>query len=132
MGARVAQVLIMTAVLIAMGAVAVWAQSSSASGTATPSAVESSSRTSYKQCFSDPCHGNARNEVIYERIGDRRATAYSATAATTASTPTPTPRTATSSTATVGAQTTSTSTTATPTTGSAPGLATTSATLTPP
>ena len=68
MGARVAQVLIMAAVLIAVGAVAVWAQSSSASSSAL-----GASGTSYKQCFTDPCHGNARNEVIYERIGDRKS-----------------------------------------------------------
>jgi len=61
---KVTQVLIMVAVLLAVAAVAVGAQSAS------PSAVGGASGTVSKQCYSDPCHGSAKSETIYERIGD--------------------------------------------------------------
>ena len=64
---KVAKVLITAAVLVAVAAAAVMAQSASPS--ASPSAVGSSSNVS-KQCYSDPCHGSAAKETIYERIGD--------------------------------------------------------------
>ena len=64
---KVTQVLIMAAVLLAVAAVAVGAQSATA-----PSAVGASSTTS-KQCYSNPCHGSANRETIYERIGDRKS-----------------------------------------------------------
>ena len=64
---KVTQVLIMAAVLLAVAAVAVGAQSASA-----PSAVGASGTTS-KQCYSNPCHGSANRETIYERIGDRKS-----------------------------------------------------------
>ena len=64
---KVTKVLIMAAVLLAVAAVAVGAQSASA-----PSAVGASSTTS-KQCYSNPCHGSANRETIYERIGDRKS-----------------------------------------------------------
>ena len=63
---KVANVLIMAAVLLAVAAVAVGAQSAS------PPAVGASG-TTVKQCYSDPCHGSAKNETIYERIGDRKS-----------------------------------------------------------
>jgi hypothetical protein len=63
---KVTQVLIMAAVLLAAAAVAVGAQSAS------PSAVGASGTVS-KQCYSDPCHGSAKSETIYERIGDRKS-----------------------------------------------------------
>ncbi len=56
----------MAAVLLAVAAVAVGAQSAS------PSAVGASG-TTVKQCYSDPCHGSANRETIYERIGDRKS-----------------------------------------------------------
>jgi hypothetical protein len=46
--------------------VAVGAQSAS------PPAVGASG-TTVKQCYSDPCHGSANRETIYERIGDRKS-----------------------------------------------------------
>jgi hypothetical protein len=61
---KVANVLIMAAVLLAVAAVAVGAQSAS------PSAVGSPAPTTSKQCYSEPCHGSAKRETIYERIGD--------------------------------------------------------------
>ena len=64
---KVANVLIMAAVLLAVAAVAVGAQSAS------PSAVGSPAPTTSKQCHSDPCHGSANRETIYERIGDRKS-----------------------------------------------------------
>ena len=64
---KVTKVLIMAAVLLAVAAVAVGAQSATA-----PSAVGASSTTS-KQCYSNPCHGSANRETIYERIGDRKS-----------------------------------------------------------
>ena len=57
----------MAAVLLAVAAVAVGAQSAS------PSAVGSPAPTTSKQCHSDPCHGSANRETIYERIGDRKS-----------------------------------------------------------
>ena len=63
---KVTKVLIMAAVLLAVAAVAVGAQSAS------PSAVGASGTVS-KQCYSDPCHGSANRETIYERIGDRKS-----------------------------------------------------------
>ena len=63
---KVTKVLIMAAVLLAVAAVAVGAQSAS------PSAVGASGTTS-KQCYSNPCHGSANRETIYERIGDRKS-----------------------------------------------------------
>ena len=65
---KVTKVLIMAAVLLAVAAVAVGAQSASPS--ASPSAVGSPAPTTSKQCYSVPCHGNAKRETIYERIGD--------------------------------------------------------------
>jgi hypothetical protein len=64
---KVTKVLIMAAVLLAVAAVAVGAQSAS------PSAVGSPAPTTSKQCYSDPCHGSANRETIYERIGDRKS-----------------------------------------------------------
>jgi hypothetical protein len=64
---KVVQILIMVAVLLAVAAVAVGAQSATPS--ATPSAVGSAGTVS-KQCYSVPCHGSAKRETIYERIGD--------------------------------------------------------------
>jgi len=61
---KVANVLIMAAVLLAVAAVAVGAQSAS------PSAVGSPAPTTSKQCYSVPCHGSSNRETIYERIGD--------------------------------------------------------------
>jgi hypothetical protein len=63
---KVTKVLIMAAVLLAVAAVAVGAQSASA-----PSAVGASGTS--KQCYSNPCHGSANRETIYERIGDRKS-----------------------------------------------------------
>ena len=63
---KVTKVLIMAAVLLAVAAVAVGAQNAS------PSALGSPAPTTSKQCYSDPCHGSAKNETIYERIGDRK------------------------------------------------------------
>ena len=71
MGTKVAKVLITAVVLLAAlaaGAVAVGAQTSSASAPGGGVAG-----LAVKQCYSDPCHGNARNEVIYERIGDHKS-----------------------------------------------------------
>jgi hypothetical protein len=65
---KVAKVMIMAAVLLAVAAVAVGAQSASAPPSA--SAVGSPAPTTSKQCYTVPCHGNASREVIYERIGD--------------------------------------------------------------
>ena len=65
---KVTQVLIMAAVLLAVAAVAVGAQSASA-----PSALGSPPPTTSKQCYSNPCHGSANRETIYERIGDRKS-----------------------------------------------------------
>jgi hypothetical protein len=64
---KVTQVLIMAAVLLAVAAVAVGAQSAS------PSAVGAPAPTTSKQCFTTPCHGSANRETIYERIGDRKS-----------------------------------------------------------
>jgi hypothetical protein len=67
MSSKVAQVLILAAVLMAVAAVAVGAQTATS-----PGAVVSSAYV-VKQCYSYPCHGNARHEVIYERIGDGKS-----------------------------------------------------------
>ncbi len=63
---KVTKVLIMAAVLLAAAAVAVGAQ------TATTTATVGASATTSKQCYSNPCHGSANRETIYERIGDRK------------------------------------------------------------
>ena len=63
---KVAMVLALAAVLVAVAVSAVMAQSSAPPGSA-PSVTTS------KQCYSKPCHGNANREVIYERIGDRKS-----------------------------------------------------------
>jgi hypothetical protein len=68
---KVTKVLIMAAVLLAVAAVAVGAQSASPS--ASPSAVGAPPPTTSKQCYSKPCHGSAKRETIYERIGDRKS-----------------------------------------------------------
>jgi hypothetical protein len=65
---KVAKVLIMAAVLLAVAAVAVGAQQS-ATSSASANAVGSPPSTS-KQCYTVPCHGSANRETIYERIGD--------------------------------------------------------------
>ncbi len=62
MGGNVAKVLIITAVLLAVGAMAVGAQTA----TRTAGGV-----TVSKQCHTTPCHGNAQYEIIYERVGDK-------------------------------------------------------------
>jgi len=69
MGGKVVQISIMAAVLLAVAAVAVGAQS--ATSTATSNAVGSSGYTS-KQCFTVPCHGSSARETLYERIGNRK------------------------------------------------------------
>jgi hypothetical protein len=61
---KVAIILGVAVVLVALAVTTVAAQ------TSTPSAVETPSPTIAKQCYSVPCHGNANREVIYERIGD--------------------------------------------------------------
>ena len=63
---KLTKVLIMAAVLLAAAAVAVGAQ------TASTTATVGASGTTSKQCYSNPCHGNANRETIYERIGDRK------------------------------------------------------------
>jgi hypothetical protein len=63
---KVAMVLAVAAVLVAVAVSAVMAQSS-----APPSSAPSA--TTAKQCYSKPCYGNANREVIYERIGDRKS-----------------------------------------------------------
>ena len=55
---KVAKVLVVAAVLVAVAAAAVMAQ-----GTGGSSGVP-------KQCYHIPCHGSAAAETIYERIGD--------------------------------------------------------------
>jgi hypothetical protein len=70
MGSKVVQISILAAVLLAVAAVAVGAQS--ATSPATSGALGSSSTTS-KQCDSNPCHGSANRETIYERIGNRKS-----------------------------------------------------------
>ena len=61
---KVAKILSVAAVLVALAVTTVAAQTSS------PSAVGSPLPTTSKQCFSFPCHGNTSRETIYERIGD--------------------------------------------------------------
>jgi opacity protein-like surface antigen len=58
---KVAKVLILAAVLVAVAAAAVMAQTTGAS-----SGVS-------KQCYHITCHGSAAKETIYERIGDRKS-----------------------------------------------------------
>lgn len=58
---KVAKVLIMVTVLVAVAAAAVMAQSTGGS-----SGVS-------KQCYHIPCHGSAAAETIYERIGDGKS-----------------------------------------------------------
>ncbi len=58
---KVAKVLVVAAVLVAVAAAAVMAQ-----GTGGSSGVS-------KQCYHIPCHGSAAKETIYERIGDRKS-----------------------------------------------------------
>ncbi len=65
---NVTKVLIMAAVLLAVAAATVVAQS--ATPPASPSAVGSSGTA--KQCYTVPCHGSANRETIYERIGNRK------------------------------------------------------------
>jgi hypothetical protein len=62
---KVAMILALAAVLVAVAVNSVMAQS--ASPASAPSATTS------KQCYSKPCYGNANREVIYERIGDRKS-----------------------------------------------------------
>jgi hypothetical protein len=64
---KVAKVLVMAAVLLAVAAAAVGAQS--AGPPASPSALGSSGIVS-KQCVSVPCQISANRAAIYERIGD--------------------------------------------------------------
>ncbi len=67
MRTKVAMILALAAVLVAVAVNTVLAQSPSASPASAPSATKS------KQCYSKPCYGNASREVIYERIGDRKS-----------------------------------------------------------
>ena len=55
------------AALLALGVTAVAAQTRSASPGAAPQPTTS------KQCYSEPCYGNANRETIYERIGDGKS-----------------------------------------------------------
>ena len=61
---KVAKILSVAAVLVALAVTTVTAQTSSST------AVGSPAPTTSKQCYSDPCHGNTNRETIYERIGD--------------------------------------------------------------
>lgn len=61
---KVAMILAVAAVLVAVAVSAVMAQSPPASA---PSV------TTAKQCYSKPCYGNANREAIYERIGDHKS-----------------------------------------------------------
>jgi hypothetical protein len=63
---KVAKILSVAAVLLALAVTTVAAQ------TASPGAVGSPLPTTSKQCYSYPCHGNLNRETIYERIGDRK------------------------------------------------------------
>jgi hypothetical protein len=64
---KVAMILGVAALLVAVAVSAVMAQSPSAPPASAPGA------TSAKQCYSKSCYGNANREVIYERIGDRKS-----------------------------------------------------------
>ena len=55
------------AALLALGVTAVAAQTRSASPGVAPQPTTS------KQCYSEPCYGNANRETIYERIGDGKS-----------------------------------------------------------
>jgi hypothetical protein len=61
---KVAIILGVAVVLVALAVTAVAAQTSSSSALGSPPP------TTAKQCYSFPCHGNANRETIYERIGD--------------------------------------------------------------
>ena len=61
---KVAKILSVAAVLVALAVTTVAAQTSSSS------AIGSPPPTTSKQCLSYPCHGNTNRETIYERIGD--------------------------------------------------------------
>jgi hypothetical protein len=61
---KLAKILGVVAVLVALAVTTVAAQ------TSTPSALGSPPPTTAKQCVSLPCFGNANRETIYERIGD--------------------------------------------------------------
>ncbi|HEX2182173.1 MAG TPA: hypothetical protein VHH10_07785 [Rubrobacteraceae bacterium] len=64
---KVAMILGVATLLVAVAVSAVMAQSPSVPPASAPSV------TSAKQCYSMPCYGNANREVIYERIGDHKS-----------------------------------------------------------
>src|ERR671927_395886 len=61
---KLAIILGVAVVLVALAVTTVAAQTSSSSALGSPPP------TTAKQCLSYPCHGNANRETIYERIGD--------------------------------------------------------------
>ncbi len=61
---KLAIILGVAVVLVALAVTTVAAQTSSSSALGSPPS------TTAKQCLSYPCHGNANRETIYERIGD--------------------------------------------------------------
>ena len=61
---KLAIILGVAVVLVALAVTTVAAQTSSSSALGSPPP------TTAKQCYSFPCHGNANRETIYERIGD--------------------------------------------------------------
>jgi hypothetical protein len=61
---KVAKILTVAAVLVALAVTTVAAQTSSSTAFGSPPPTTS------KQCYSLPCHGNFNRETIYERIGD--------------------------------------------------------------
>ena len=56
--------------LLAAAAVVYLSGTTDAASAQSASAGAAPSVTSSKQCYSVPCHGNAKRETIYERIGD--------------------------------------------------------------